>query len=71
MKKKILKAKIEKVQYEFDEFDVRRALIEMLKISGEPNQTIELDWDSDNGILLVFLSVTYKTEEETIQEKES
>lgn len=69
--KKILKAKIEKVQYEFDEFDIRRAFIEMMKIKGEPNQTVDFDWDVIDTKLVAFLTITYKSEEETVQEKES
>lgn len=70
MKKTILKAKIEKVQYEFDEFDIRRALVEMLQIKGKPNQTIDFDSDIEDGKVKAWLTITYKNEEESVEEKE-
>lgn len=57
-------AKLEKTIYEFDEHDIRRALIEMAKIEeGRKGKKVEFDWTDNDGKLEVTIAVINESEE--------
>lgn len=63
MRTRIVYAKIEKAIYEFDQFDIRSAL---MKLAGLPDykegRTVDFEWDSDEGKLNATIVVNYEEE---------
>lgn len=64
MKMRNIYSKLSKTIYEFDQFDVRDALLVKAGLSKyEPERDVRFDWSSnDDGILSVTITVVYETE---------
>ena len=65
MKYTIEYAKVERIRYEFDEGDIRRALIQHLKGNIKHNVDKgrwELDWIENDGTLTVLLNHIFEEE---------
>jgi hypothetical protein len=65
MRQRIVYAKLEKIMYEFDDDDVKKALLKLLALPDyKEGRTVDFEWDSDDmGKLSVTLLIKYTTEE--------
>lgn len=64
MKIRTIYNRVERVIYEFEADDIRRALEEKAHVKYQPDKRIEFDWNEEDGRLSATLTVVWESPQE-------